>query len=554
MILQKRLFLLWLGLSIFTMNAAAQQPRPTPTVNPVEIENAQTGTRDWQIPDSRGATNREIEGYPSATSVNIGDTIQFYVNVATQQTVNIDVYRMGFYGGLGGRYITTKTGTATPQTLPDADYTTGLIECNWTANPAFSWTVPTTAVSGVYIAKLVGTARDSYIVFIVRDDARTSDIITQIAVTTYQAYNIYPGFIATGSWKNGKSLYTGFDPKVPLDAADEYKSFEAREVSFNRPYYPDNGNIYNSAGQFFVWEYHMVRWLEKQGFDVTYITDVDAHSNAANFSSGKHKVFLNSGHDEYWTWEMRSNLTAARDRSNFPMHLAFLGSNDCYWQIRLEPSVNNPQNLYSTIVSYKTHTTDPFPSGDPVLTENSDPSDDYKQTRRWRENTYSYPEDELMGLMTDTNFVEGYGNFTLHSDRPSWLTENISQTVFTDLVGYEPAKIAAAFGNNYPNRTTANKVAESQATYTPVNGPTQTGTVHAVFYQMNINNTPRGKVFAVGTNFWAWGLDPFPIDPQDDNYRRHPFWKQSMYDADIEEITLRLLECYIYGSGCEGEA
>lgn len=110
---------------------------------------------------------------------------------------------MGWYGGLGGRLITTLTNLpVTPQDLDEADHTTGLIECNWAVTA--SWTPPAgsleRAVSGFYLAKIVGKpgvtvnpGKDSYIIFVVRDDARTSDFIFQSAVTTYQAYNDYPG-------------------------------------------------------------------------------------------------------------------------------------------------------------------------------------------------------------------------------------------------------------------------------------------------------------------------------------------------------------------------
>ena len=42
----------------------------------------------------------------------------------------------------------------------------------------------------------------SYMTFVVRDDARTADLLYQQSVTTYQAYNNYPADGATG-----KSLY-----------------------------------------------------------------------------------------------------------------------------------------------------------------------------------------------------------------------------------------------------------------------------------------------------------------------------------------------------------
>src|SRR6266446_6425698 len=57
--------------------------------NPIVTENALPGTRSWwatQDPVSHvwqgEAVNHEIEGYASATSVNRGESLTFYVNVA----------------------------------------------------------------------------------------------------------------------------------------------------------------------------------------------------------------------------------------------------------------------------------------------------------------------------------------------------------------------------------------------------------------------------------------------------------------------------------------
>ena len=80
--------------------------------------------------------------------------------------------------------------------MPDQP-STGLIDCgNWAVSA--SWTVPTNAVSGVYIAHLVrDDAQDpggeSQIVFVVRNDASHSDILVQTSDATWEAYNDYGG-------------------------------------------------------------------------------------------------------------------------------------------------------------------------------------------------------------------------------------------------------------------------------------------------------------------------------------------------------------------------
>ena len=129
--------------------------------------------------------------------------------------------------------------------------------------------------------KLTGSSSraESYIHFVVRDDDRRSALLFQTSVTTYQAYN---------EW-GGMSLYS-----KPT----------AYEVSFNRPYQRGHG-----SGDFLFWEYSLLRFLERNGYDVTYTTDVDTHTRGHLIV--RNKAFLSVGHDEYWSWEMRDALETA---------------------------------------------------------------------------------------------------------------------------------------------------------------------------------------------------------------------------------------------------
>ena len=97
--------------------------------NEIETENQLAGTTDWKL--SVPATNREIEGYASATSVNHGGAISLYVNT-TAPAYTIDVFRMGWYGGRGGRRVLGPIqATGTRQIIPTPNSTTGLVDCAW---------------------------------------------------------------------------------------------------------------------------------------------------------------------------------------------------------------------------------------------------------------------------------------------------------------------------------------------------------------------------------------------------------------------------------------
>ena len=143
---------------------------------------------------------------------------------------------------------------ALPQVQPPCltETATGLVDCgNWAESA--SWLVPATATSGIYFAKLTRTDNGgaSHIFFIVRDDAGNADLLFQTSDTTWQAYNRY----------GGKSLY-----RVWRNQPARYK------VSYNRPLTVRGTTPANSA---FNAEYPMVRWLEANGFNVSYISGID---------------------------------------------------------------------------------------------------------------------------------------------------------------------------------------------------------------------------------------------------------------------------------------
>ena len=176
-----------------------------------------------------------------------------------------------------------------------------------------SWAVPTTAVSGIYMARVMrdDTGGASMIYFVVRDDESASTILFQTSDSTWEAYNNWDGtgngktFFGPGGTYGGVSLYTynGNDPTLAAYG-------RATEVSYNRPLVVDaTGGGFGDYNSPLHSEYPMVRWLEANGYDVSYTTDVDTDRNGTLMLN--HQVFLSVGHDEYWSAEQRDNVQAA---------------------------------------------------------------------------------------------------------------------------------------------------------------------------------------------------------------------------------------------------
>ena len=298
--------------------------------NEIVTENAKPGnpSSEWDI---SGAGDLSIQGFATQISVNKGETVYFKIRT-NSASYSINIYRTGYYNGLGARkWGVGKLTSALPQTQPDDLYdpVTGKTDCsNW--NVSASWAVPTNAVSGIYYAKLTrndGSLGSSHIIFIVRNDAGNSDILFKTSDASWQAYNNYGGTSFYGK-------IFGNDPFKPVAG-----SFHANKLSYDRPLYSSKygRDCYKSA------EYPMVRWLERNGYNVSYATCVDFAKDNTPMNHLSHKALFAVGHDEYWSATERNKFEQAR---NAGIHLAFFSGNTCFWKTRWEDN-------YRTLVCYK---------------------------------------------------------------------------------------------------------------------------------------------------------------------------------------------------------
>jgi len=351
-------------------------PEPDPCVDPanaIVAENCLAGdpATEWDI---NGWGDPSIQGFGDDISIAAGETIDFKV-LTDADDYRLDIYRMGYYGGMGARRVDSiEPSAALPQTQPDCLTVeeTHLYDCgNWSVSA--SWRAPVDATSGIYFARLVredevvpGTWRNdrfgpspqpegslndpawyrskarmanalrepraSHIYFIVRDDEGASDLLFQTSDMTWQAYNRY----------GGHSLYGRLNPQRPRAHGGPPRAYK---VSYNRPF---ETRDYRAVNLVFNAEYPMVRWLERNGYDVSYTTGVDSHRRGGEIL--EHRAFLSVGHDEYWSGEQRRNVEAARDDG---VNLAFFSGNEVYWKVRWEDSVDPAGDAFRTLVTYK---------------------------------------------------------------------------------------------------------------------------------------------------------------------------------------------------------
>jgi hypothetical protein len=451
--------------------------------NPVVCENSQPGTpmSDWYSPNSWG----DIEGFPTTTSVSPGGTINFKISSPT--TYTIEIYRLGWYGGDGARLMptsptTTFSSVSQPACLSQAG--SGMVDCgNW--HVTNSWAVPSNAVSGVYIAAFDQGGGAGYMPypFVVNNLSSHSDVVVQTSDQTWQAYNMW----------GGADLYLGNGP------APDGRDYS---VSYNRPMdvAGDNG-VFGS-------EYAMIQWLERNGYDVSYLSGVDVSTQGSLLLN--HKVFMSSGHDEYWNQNQWNAAMAARAAG---VNLAFFSGNDVFWRTQLEPSIADG-TANRTIDEYKM-TKMEFNPPDGI----ADPSGTWTGT--WMDPAGAgiggnSPQNQLTGTLFDVN---GYRSDAMtvsypYSTNRIWRNTSVaslgpgqSYTMQTGTLGYEwDSDVANGVRPSGEIDLSSTTIQITEGSLLLDNGNTYgngTATHNMTLYR---DPTSHALVFSSGTVQWAWGL------------------------------------------------
>lgn len=485
----KKRVLLVLASTALSAWAAGSQP------NPIQIENARPGTTDWlltqvtrhddEIYELGWHRRRGVEAYASHTSIKAGERLDVYVSTYPPSRYAVNIYRMGYYGGAGARLMRSLGPFHGTEELTPKDGPRNLIECNWKVG--FSVEIPRDWLSGVYLGKLStipepdgqyldrDMTAESYFIFVVRDD-RKADLLFQTSDMTWLAYN---------RWPQWRSLYDlGTDPWGANNRKVGY------DVSFNKPYalywngYPAGFHpLTNGSGDFLMTELPLVFWLEQEGYDVSYISNVDTHTDGQGLLRGR--VFLSVGHDEYWTQQMFDNVVKARDAG---VSLAFLSGNAISGVVELLPGADGRPN---------------------------------RVMRRAGRSFDS--EQELMG---GTSYGVGFADWTC--DKPDhWVFDGTKMKKgdrVAQLVGWEYH--GPPLGN-HPNLAVL-----SEGPVFGANGEKRNGV-----YATTIYTAPKGNlVFDAGTCWWNVVLSTPP------GFQDPPRKSFSHADARIQRITKNVLD------------
>jgi hypothetical protein len=463
-------------------------PQPT-----VAAENRLPGTTAWRLrgpsADVGGVAHGDVIGYVAKQAVGVGQTERIYVSAPGARTLRIQIFRMGWYGGTGGREVLVSAPlTVVPQPPCAHSFVTGLTQCAW--HPTLTFVLPSALPTGVYIAKLSARTGQSDCLFVVLA-ARPRPLLVQVPTSTYEAYN---------AW-GGDSLYPGGADRVRVTGTTQ-----GVEVSYERPYDSITG-----AGQFFARDVAMIRFLERYGYPVSYTTSESVDEDPAQLTD--HRALIDFGHSEYWSEKQSAGFARAR---NAGTNLLFLGSDTLAWRVRYAPASRGAGDRGApdqTIIAYKQFAafdpdradpTGAFPNGGATLTGSAYLGCITPRLRRLGPPTYLY-----------------YPWFPAPDPRPTWLYAHIRMRPGTEIpgiVGYELDTITAA---SPPGTEVIG------AGYAPCMGveagEPRPGRGDNIAQTTMYTASSGALVFNSGTLGWELGLEPVPSASPDAPRAPNPF-------------------------------
>ena len=298
----------------------------------VIAENRRPGTSSWRITEEGPGF---VEGFADLDYAEQGDKIGLYIST-NQPSLYVTAYRMGWYGGAGARQIWRSTEvTGRDQPICMLDHSTNMVSCdNWSRS--LTMTVTSAFVPGDYLLKLTASNNSqSYILLTIWQPDSHATYLMMNRSMVEQGWNSFGGY----------DFYQGQGSCI-LDSLEYPPCNRARVVSFDRPY---SGN---GSSDFLTNEYPIVEFMEQEGLDVTYCTDICIPEHPGFLL--QHKVLVDPDHDETWT---NSERVAVLNAASKGVNFAFFGAATLVRHARLQPS---PLGLDREEVDYRDSAEDPL--------------------------------------------------------------------------------------------------------------------------------------------------------------------------------------------------
>lgn len=476
------------GFAVLTYNqeGATEPPPPPPPSGQVdyniptvrrtiEEENALAGasSSQWAI---SGLGDPNNLGFMRNFSAEVGDTAEFAVDGPCEV---IDIYRIGWYGGLGWRRAATLTNTPTDQAAAAIiSGSNGAVDCaGWTTTA--TWVIPEFSTPGLYVAVIRNVAGNnaSWAPFVVYDRARDAALVYKTSDTTWAlAYNRYSD---DGNRYNGGSFYTG--PGLGQWSING----RVWAASYNRPIVSRADTVQT---YWLACEAPLIRFLERNGFDMNYISCRELDEDLVGFPTMT--TLISSGHDEYWSQGMRDSAIDFRDEGG---HLVFMSANSVFWRIRFDAT-------RSIAWCYK----DTMNNGVPL--------DPVSWTGTWKDTRWvdRAPENTLIGTdfrMNGINDLDVTIDAESYGSHPFWRSTTVAEgtdlTLF-DVVGFEADSVLPT--------ETAHLLAGAatiniDGSYADDNGQNYSGNGDLDWGIVFQGYSSGAIVAGFATNQWAWALD-----------------------------------------------
>lgn len=351
----------------------------------------------------------EIYVYTDKMSYDAGEMIEFRGST-TAATWMMQIYRDGHQPEMVHESMSLP-GSFTP--MPTDAYMNG---CDWPV--LHRWTIPSTQRSGFYRVVSICVRADGqrfvqHHFFVVRPPAgvKTGRLLVMLATATWTAYNDWGGANHYfGTWgPNGNEGSPILSMKRPWNRGLIWLPKGAQRTTGAMP---DMGDVhrypmkeygyaggwaqYYSAAGWAQFDRHFVVWAESEGFTVDVITQTDLHQRPDLLT--EYSCLATSGHDEYWSWEMRDSVE--RFVENGGGFTRFGGN--FLWQIRLEE-----EGSRQVCWKFKAPTQDPL----------RDTDQKHLVTASWESGIVARPGASTIGVNGCNGMYANWGGFSPRGSR-----------------------------------------------------------------------------------------------------------------------------------------